>query len=234
LAAAVSTLSNAGILTPSAGGVPNDLKTLLLLFNLAAEAWLPRTSSAASSGTPSVPPPVRGGHSKAQPAAQASLPENAGPVAMAKQLLSGSDAALARQTLLQIASLPDSAPQSRDARWVFDVPLMTPQGAAVAQMIIERDTSGTSAEKPTPVWRAQFAIDIEPLGPVRASLALSGDRAWVTISADRPESLDKLQSGVSWLADALQATELEADIAFQPGISPQHGTTTSRFMDHAS
>jgi hypothetical protein len=236
ITAATSILSNAGLTAPS--GVPNDLKTLLLLFNMVAENWLPRataaTSAAGTAGTPSVPPPVRGAPSKAQPAALATLPENADPVATAKQLLSGSDAALARHTLLQIASLPDAAPQSRDGRWVFDVPLMTPQGAAVAQMIIERDGRGTSAEKPVPVWRVQFAIDIEPLGPVRANLALSGDRAWVTISADRPESLDKLQSGVSWLADALQSTELEADIAFQPGLPAQRSATASRFMDNAS
>lgn len=239
MAAVIATLSNAGLLPAtmaSSGGLPNNLKTLLLLFNAVAEMWLPHTTANAPAGTPSVPPPLRGAPSKAQPAALATLPEGADAAATAKLLLSGSDAALARQTLLQIASLPDAAPQSRtsDARWMFDVPLMTQQGAAVAQVIIERDGSGVTAEKPTPVWRVQFAINIEPLGPVRANLALCGDHTWVTISADRPESLDRLQSGVSWLADALQSTELNADIAFQLGRAPQGNNAASRFVDQPS
>jgi len=93
--------------------------------------------------------------------------------------------------------------------------LMTPQGPAVAQLVIARDGSGSSSETPEPVWRVGLAVDLEPLGPVRANLALSGGRAWVTIAADRPESLDKLQHGAGWLSGALQEADLEAELAFQ-------------------
>ena len=85
---------------------------------------------------------------------------------------------------------------------MIDVPLMTPQGPAVAQLVVTRDGSGSTADKPEPVWRVGLAVNIEPLGPVRANLALSGGHAWVTIAAERPDSLDKLQQNAGWLSGA--------------------------------
>lgn len=167
----------------------------------------------------------------AQGPALPSLPQNADAALTARLLADGSEAALARQTLLQMASLPDPE-KPGETRWIFDVPLMTPHGAAVGQMIVTRDGKGLSAETPEPVWRIGIAINIEPLGPVRANLALSGDHAWVTIGADRPESLDKLAQNSSWLTDAFAAETLEADIAFQSGTGVPR--SAGRLVDRPS
>jgi hypothetical protein len=221
-AAVKNAMLTSGLFTEAmlaAGQMPPDLKSALGQLQQAAQRWLAKLPPNQQQGeTPAtnVPPPVRGGAPMAQSPAQPSLPEKADPAMIAKLLSSGSEAALARETLLQMASLPD--PQKPgETRWIFDVPLMTPHGAAVAQMIVTRDGKGTSAETPDPVWRVGLAMNIEPLGPVRANLALSGGHAWVTIGADRPESLAKLAQNSSWLTDALTAVTLEADIAFQSG-----------------
>jgi len=213
-------LAGSGLFTESdlaKGAQPNDLKSGLGKLNQAAQDMAAK--SAPGDGEvphqgPSVPPPMRGGVPVAQAAATPTLPKGADAALTAKLLVTGSEAALARQDLLQLASLPDPQNPS-DKRWMVEVPLMTPQGPAVAQLVVSRDGRGTSKEAPEPVWRVGLAVNLEPLGPVRANLALSGGHAWVTIAADRPESLDKLQQNAGWLSGALQEAELEADLAFQ-------------------
>ncbi len=63
-----------------------------------------------------------------------------------RQLLSDNDGAIARQTLLQVASLPhqvDSSAGKLDPtvpRWNFEIPFATAQGTtAMAQFEISRD-----------------------------------------------------------------------------------------------
>ena len=53
------------------------------------------------------PPPFRGAQPSAQPVALPSLPSDAPLATTARHLLGDTEAALARQTLLQVASLPD-------------------------------------------------------------------------------------------------------------------------------
>ena len=141
---------------------------------------------------------------------------------------------MARQTLLQMASLPDAS-RNNSSQWTIEVPLATPQGSAVAQFVIERDGGNTTGvETPKPVWRVRFVVDVEPLGPVRANIALSGDRAWVGISAERQDSLEKLRTGSGWLNDALQASELSADLQFQSSSQKPAAVPAGQFLDHAS
>jgi hypothetical protein len=213
-----SALTNSGLFTEAAlakGSVPTDLTAGLGKLSQAAQDWATKMAGSKADiphQGPSVPPP--GGTPVGQATAMPTLPLGANAALTAKLLASGSDAALARQDLLQLASLPD-AQTPADKRWMIDVPLMTPQGPAVAQLVVTRDGSGSTADKPEPVWRVGLAVNIEPLGPVRANLALSGGHAWVTIAAERPDSLDKLQQNAGWLSGALQNAELEADLAFQ-------------------
>ena len=67
---------------------------------------------------------------------------------------------------------------------------------------------------------------------MRANLALSGSHAWVTIGADRPDSLNQLQGNQSWLSDALTTVSLESDIAFQSGAGASK--PSGRLVDSAS
>jgi hypothetical protein len=194
-------------------------------------------------GAAAPPPPYRGAPPAAQPAAAPSISPSMMPHEIGKVLLRETDAALARQTLLQAASLPDQAgasPRAHDAagpRWNFEVPFATPQGSAVAQFEIARDGHHTPAPGMKPAWRARFSLDVEPIGPVHAQIALTGTRAAVTLWAERPDTSARLRDSAPQLTDALRQAELEpGDVLVRVGSPPRprEGAPAGRFLDRAS
>jgi hypothetical protein len=173
------------------------------------------------------PPPFRGALPSAQPVASPAIAPSAPLPAIAHHLLSDTDAAIARQTLLQVASLPDhvdiaSAGLDPTApRWNFEIPFATLQGTATAQFEISRD-GGSEVEGAKRVWRARFSLDIEPAGPVHALVSLSGERTSVRMWAERPVTAAQLRAGVGRLSQALSKAELQpGDIVIRDGAPPQ-------------
>jgi hypothetical protein len=148
---------------------------------------------------------------KGQAPEAATLTARDPPARVSQVLRDETEQALARQTLHQLASVPDESGQTR---WMFELPLMTPQGAAMAQFAVERDEAGRS-ESGEPTWRARFALDVPPLGPVEVHLRMQGERSQATLWVEREESLGQLQA---------QAGELTAtfagDVVFHAGTPP--------------
>ena len=187
------------------------------------------------------PPPYRGALPSAQPIALPSVAPDTPLTAAAHQLLESTDAALARQTLLQVASLPDRSdttnPQIDTAspRWHFEIPFATQQGTAMAQFEIARDGGGVEVEKTKRVWRARFSLDVEPTGPIHALVSLTGDKTSVRMWAERPATAARLRAGTAQLSQALSRAELRpGDIVVQDGAPPQ--ATPARaghFLDRA-
>ncbi|CAM5365213.1 Flagellar hook-length control protein FliK OS=Afipia felis OX=1035 GN=NCTC12722_01776 PE=4 SV=1 [Afipia felis] len=186
-----------------------------------------------------VPPPFRGAATSAQPAVPPAIDHRTPADAVAHRLLNDTDAALARQTLLQIASLPDQAAHAKfdpTARWNFEVPFATAQGTAVAQFEISRDGSGEagSAEASDRVWRARFSIDLEPAGPVHAQVSLVGERASVRMWADRDATAAQLRAEAPRLSQALREAELTpGDIVIGSGAPPAQSAPRGHFLDRA-
>jgi Flagellar hook-length control protein FliK len=191
--------------------------------------------------TSTPPPPFRGALPSAQPVASPSIASGAPLAATAHHLLADTDAAIARQTLLQVASLPervDSAGVRLDPatpRWNFEIPFTTPQGTAMAQFEISRDGAGQEAEAAKRVWRARFTLDVEPAGPVHALVSLSGDRTSVRMWAERPATAAQLRAGAAQLSQALSRAELQpGDIAIKDGLPPQPAPARAgHFLDRA-
>jgi hypothetical protein len=187
------------------------------------------------------PPPFRGSLPSAQPVASPSIASSAPLATSARHLLDDTDAAIARQTLMQVASLPDSVGTSDprlDAstpRWSFEIPFVTPQGTAVTQFEISRDGGGNEVEAAKRVWRARFSLDVEPAGPVHALVSLSGDRTPVRMWAERPATADQLRAGVSQLNQALSRAELvPGDIVIRDGApTPAASAPAGHFLDRA-
>jgi len=127
---------------------------------------------------------------------------------IAHHLLSDTDAAIARQTLLQVASLPDHVDiasvrlDPTAPRWNFEIPFATLQGTAMAQLEISRDGGRGEVEATKRVWRARFSLDVEPAGPVHALVSLSGERTSVRIWAERPVTAAQLRAGAGRLSGA--------------------------------
>ena len=195
----------------------------------------------ASAANP-LPPPYRGAPTAGQSPVAPSISADMPPRDIGKVLLSETNGAIARQTLLQAASLPDHAPPSPHAdtsgpRWLFEVPFATPQGTAVAQFEIARDGRNARPEGIKPAWRARFSLDVEPIGPVHAQVALTGARATVTLWAERPETSSQLRDNAPRLADALRQAELEPGellVRFGTPPRPRDNIASGHFLDRAT
>jgi hypothetical protein len=187
------------------------------------------------------PPPFRGALPSAQPVAAPSIAAGASLATAAHRLLGDTEAAIARQTLLQVASLPDrvdTAGARMDPvapRWHFEIPFAMPQGTAMAQFEIARDGGGNEVEAAKRVWRARFSLDVEPAGPVHALVSLSGDRTSVRMWAERPATAAQLRAGAAELSQALSKAELQpGDIVIRDGAPPQPAPARAgHFLDRA-
>jgi Flagellar hook-length control protein FliK len=242
--AARSTLAAALDAGPSAGATLNMLQEVLQeLGNPARSVATPRDSLNADvtvhTNTP--PPPFRGALPSAQPIASPSITPGAPLSTTAHHLLGDTDAAIARQTLLQVASLPDRIDLSdtkidtSTPRWNFEIPFVTPQGTAVAQFEISRDAGGEAAEAGKRVWRARFSLDVEPAGPVHALVSLTGDKTSVRMWAERPATAMQLRAGAGQLSQALSRAELKAgEIVIRDGTPPlAQPARAGHFLDRA-
>jgi hypothetical protein len=208
-----------------------------------------RVFAAASSqgDAASAPPPFRGAAPAAQAIALASLAPDATPKDAGQHLLEQTDGAIARQTLLQVASLPDrtdavgtqfssQVSDNSTQRWNFEIPFATPQGTALAQFEIERDGSGNQVEATAQkVWRARFTLNIEPTGPVHALVSLVGEKTAVRMWAERPETAATIRARSGDLAQALRAAELQpGDIVVSGGAPPSGPAKAGHFLNRAS
>ena len=188
------------------------------------------------------PPPVGGALPAAQPVLPATLLSNSSPETAMQHLLAATDGSLARQTLLQVASLPaqvDTTPGRLDPtapRWNFEIPFLTSQGTAIAQFEISRDGNRSEVEPAKRIWRARFALDVEPAGPVHALISLSGERTSIRMWAERPATAAQLRAGIPELSQALSRAELRpGDIVIGAGAPVQAASARAgHFLDRAS
>ncbi|VIO75911.1 hypothetical protein CI41S_50010 [Bradyrhizobium ivorense] len=201
---------------------------------------LPAGDALARSTTP--PPPLRGALPSAQAVAEPTIVPGAPPAATAHRLMENTDAALARQTLLQVASLPDRSDAARPQleamlpRWNFEIPFLTAQGTAMAQFEISRDGGGNEVEAAKRVWRARFTLDVEPAGPVHALVSLHGERTSVRMWAERPATAAQLRAGAGELTQALARAELTpGDVEIRDGAPQQPAPARAgHFLDRAT
>jgi hypothetical protein len=187
------------------------------------------------------PPPIAGALPAPQAVMAATIVSNSPFETAMHHLLADTDGAIARQTLLQVASLPDrvDTPAARldpaAPRWNFEIPFATPRGTAIAQFEISRDGGGNAVEATKRVWRARFSLDVEPAGPVHALITLNGDRTSVRMWAERPATAAQLRAGAAQLSQALSKAELQpGDIVIRDGTPPQTAPMPAgHFLDRA-
>ncbi|MBW7966199.1 flagellar hook-length control protein FliK [Bradyrhizobium sp. BR 10261] len=188
------------------------------------------------------PPPFRGALPAPQPVASPSLAPTTPLAAAVHRLLGDTDAAIARQTLLQVASLPDRADASGHRsdptapQWNFEIPFATPQGTAMAQFEISRDGGNETPDPAKRAWRARFTINVEPSGPVHALITLNGDKTFVRMWAERPATAQQLRAGIGELNQALTKAELKpGDIIVRDGTPPLAAPARAgHFLDRAT
>lgn len=239
-------LQQSALLSGDANTQPTgDLNSALLGLRQALQNWLtPRTETPLPLPTTNAPPahatapPLRNGPTVPQPPALPGI--EALPLREAGlRLLAETDAALSRHTMLQIASLPDDPASPRGAdnaqRLVLDIPLVTPQGTAIVQLRIERDEKRNAKGKKASVWQAMFSIDVEPIGPVHARVAMVGETANVSLFAERDGSAAALRDNIPLLAAGLAEAAVEpGDILCVKGAPATPAAAPGLFVDRAS
>ncbi|MET0868846.1 MAG: flagellar hook-length control protein FliK [Pseudorhodoplanes sp.] len=215
--------------------VQGDLKHALISLRDALRSALPQGARVPALSS-SLPPPHRSALPVGEPPSLPSIALLDGEAAGLK-LLAETDGALARTTLLQLASLPDSAQSNTTQRLVVDIPIATPQGHAVVQLQIEtedehRDGPG---EERSPSWRINLAIDIEPLGPVRARIAQIDGRTHVNLYAEREVAARALRDDLPALQTQLSQAALEpGDLHCRTGVPQCEPARPGLFVDRAS
>jgi len=214
---------------------------MLSLLPVVAGARTAHVDDAESARANGPPPPIRGALPTAQPIVPSTLLSNSPAETAMHHLAADLDGAIARQTLLQVASLPDrvdaagARPDTSGPRWNFEIPFMTPQGTAIAQFEISRDGGGNASGAASPVWRARFSLNVEPAGPVHAVISFSGARTSVRMWAERPVTAAQLRAGAGELSQALSRADLvPGDIVIRDGAPPQAAPAKAgHFLDRA-
>jgi len=214
---------------------------MLSLLPAVAGARTAHVDDADSARANGPPPPIRDALPTAQPIVSSTLLTNSPAETAMHHLAADLDGAIARQTLLQVASLPDRVdaagvrPDTSGPRWNFEIPFMTPQGTTIAQFEISRDGGGNETAAASQVWRARFSLNVEPAGPVHAVISFSGERTSVRMWAERPVTAAQLRSGAGELSQALSRADLvPGDIVIRDGTPPQAAPAKAgHFLDRA-
>ncbi|HXQ16128.1 MAG TPA: flagellar hook-length control protein FliK [Caulobacteraceae bacterium] len=177
-------------------------------------------------------PPVGGGPTGGQPPARPSLGADAPIATLARTLQQEAQGALARVQLSQAASVEKPG---EPTRWMFEVPIATPDGTAIAQFELSRDGHGAATSAAEPSWRARFSVNVAPSGPVHADVMLGNGRARVTLTAEDAAARAALAANQDELAQAL-ADEQLPDVAVRVigGAPPRPQQPAGQLVDRRS
>ncbi len=197
----------------------------LVAVGKAPEPGLRTPKTVDGSSTADLAPPRRNGQPVPQSAALATLDvKTATPETVLRVLTSQTDAALDRQSLLQVASLAPNATDIRQEggavqRWFAEIPMQMETRTPILPLEIERDRRGQSGQAgDQPAWRVRFALDGEPLGILHALVMMQGRRLGVTFWAERETTRAALRQAGPDLSAALEGPYFnEASIDVQAG-----------------
>lgn len=241
------------VAVPAKGGDMADAMASLLLLQqaatvsgthsarqkLARPGQFPANDSAPTEPTFSLPAAAyRKGQGTPQHFTPTHWPQNPDANFVARTLVTRTEAALTQVRIIEASAQlqrAEAAPTStlQEPRWTFDLPLNTPFGHAATKFEISRDTYKTRSDTHAIVWRAHFSIDIEPLGPIQAQIALLGKNAWVSIWAERENSMKLLEAHQPMLHQTFRAEDMSAEVICCVGVPAHHVTETGKLLDSA-
>lgn len=238
-----------------ARSLTSDLKAALLnlrdALTAVAQPKIGQTQAAPAPETRPAPP-RRGEAPEPQRPLAPAIPSGQGPKGVAHVLLGEANAALARLTLSQIASLPNAQPsqdvigtptgsQNAPQALHVEIPVAFGPQTGVLQLTIERDGHhGASVGQAEQHWRVWFALDTPEGGPITAlvTMAKSGVSpgvVGVTLWAERPKTNLALKTGLNDLRADLAKADLDVgELATRAGQPKRTIKSSGHFLDTAT
>jgi len=208
----------AAVAAGSAAGPAANLKSALLSLATRLRA-LPGPPSAALPGTRPVdtPPPRPGATPSPQPRMDTPM-ALLGREALLETLRNRAESALARLALHQWSSAESS--ESGLPRWLMELPLRSGNGIDLVHLLLEREPDQPEAEEQG-TWRAEFALDLPELGPVRVRIAITGDQVRTRLWAENEATVGRIRAELPRLMKSLENRRLEVkDLGCHAGIPP--------------
>lgn len=205
-----------------------DWKALLLRLRAALET-VPRRTAGSPVPRADAPLPGRPGALPALDTADAPLAGLADGAAMAGELAAEADAAIARVTSHQLASLrePGLPPYA-----VVEVPLRHEQGATLLRLRIAQDGPGATPAAEAPAWSVEFAVHLGAAGTLQGRVQLAGTRVGVTVECDEARLLEALQAAQAELRWQLESLGLQVDrLGWRMASPPAPDAGTRRLVD---
>jgi hypothetical protein len=213
--------------------LPPDLKASLQRLQSALAGWTADLDPAETLALPKPAgherPPLRGALPHGQAPQQATLGPASTAAEVAGVLAERTEAALARITLLQAASLPDMRETARpepQALVTLEVPMRVGVETAVVQFQIHRDRDDPEESPTAPRkggdWTLRFSLDAEPLGPIHAAVRWHDGRVGIQLWAERDGVAAALEAERTGLSDALSASAFTIDrLTIAAGAPPE-------------
>jgi hypothetical protein len=221
--------------TTTTGGIapPADLKSALLSLAARLRSLASPAATLAAGQSRETSPPRPG----ATPTAQARVPAESltlGAQALLDGLRTRTDQAVARLALHQWTAV-DGA-ESGQLRWLLELPLRGDDGVDLVHLLLERERERSTPEE-EPAWRAELALDLPELGPLRARIAVTGDQVRVRLWTEMEDTLSLTRKELPRLHGALQDRGLRVrDLGCNAGQPPEnrpHGPVRSILDDRA-
>ncbi|WP_422126818.1 flagellar hook-length control protein FliK [Thioalkalivibrio sulfidiphilus] len=208
----------AAVAAGSAAGPAANLKSALLSLATRLRA-LPGSPPAGLAGARPVdtPPPRPGASPSPQPRMDTPM-ALLGREALLETLRSRAESALARLALHQWSSAESS--DSGLPRWLMELPLRSGNGIDLVHLLLEREPDQPEAEEQG-TWRAEFALDLPELGPVRVRIAVTGDQVRTRLWAENEATVGRIRAELPRLMKSLENRRLEVkDLGCHAGIPP--------------
>ncbi len=222
---------------PAGKAGKGDIKSALLKLQGALRGWLGDKARPRPPEGEKIQPPFSRSLPKGQPPRPPVIEGAMPPSEAGRVLLGEAKAALARISLLQLASSAMGGKENAGMRspapaeWNFEMPLQLGSQNAIVQFRIEGE-SRAEHEGAKRGWNIHVSLDTPGTGPVYAALSLSGKTARISLWAGREETLASFKANRQELAKALNDNGISADnINFLPGIPKARPVKPGSMLD---
>lgn len=166
-------------------------------------------------------PPLRGAAVAPQGRAEPTITSASPPELILRQLAEQLEGAVARLTTVQASQLP-SEENPRSLSWTFELPVRHQSQLDVVGVHIEREEASSEGNNARHGWSVTLSFDFPETGAFFAQLKVLGKAVTCRFTAEREQTLQRLQSELKKLDQSLRDAGLEVgELRARQGTMPR-------------